>query len=291
MDDPDSLDFHASCETFRRTLLYSSGDGTLHRLVTYSIASVFVPEPKRSHGYARNLMSSLHGALKQQKPTPAASYLLSDIGDYYARCVGEEGESWIQQSIRGLAVPLTSLPVDELEGVDLLGEVEIQPFIAQDGQLIEAEVKSATRPTMAIELTGLEVDWLIARTKVYMAAEEVPLPPAGAPTATYGARLRLAGGEELAYAIWSYDLPKQTLLILRWRARTKAQLRTLLAVARRAGEEQGCTELLAWNPPIELLDQELQSQVADMEDSWPCLAWYGRGSAPIWLNQEKYTWC
>ncbi|KAJ3780731.1 hypothetical protein GGU10DRAFT_321361 [Lentinula aff. detonsa] len=120
-NDPHTLDFLCSCETFRRSGLTSRMNHTspkpdseplIEQVECYGIASVFTPPQYRGKGYARLMMSLLHWALAGNKLTPTGnikfpfdiwgsppappkelgmgdatfSALWSDVGDFYGKC-------------------------------------------------------------------------------------------------------------------------------------------------------------------------------------------------------------
>ncbi|KAI0635259.1 hypothetical protein C8Q77DRAFT_1156572 [Trametes polyzona] len=74
-NDPTTLDFMCSCETYRRTAAIAKRakevDAREVREVTaYGVASVFTPASKRGKGYARHMMRLLHWVLAPRSALP-----------------------------------------------------------------------------------------------------------------------------------------------------------------------------------------------------------------------------
>jgi hypothetical protein len=94
-----------------------------------------------------------------------------------------------------------------------------------------------------------------------------------------------------AFAIWSYDISENTLIILRMRCNSSKQLDAIVELAREAAIEQGMKTITAWNVDNSLL-QGLESPGRKMErkEHLPAMAWYGQGPRPEWLcNEVRYN--
>ncbi|RPD65611.1 hypothetical protein L226DRAFT_479727 [Lentinus tigrinus ALCF2SS1-7] len=119
-NDPTTLDFMCSCETFRRAALVtraqpsSGGDAMkpkVEEVTAYGVASVYTPPKSRKRGYARHMMRLLHWVLASRSALPPTfprewgappdvellrslgvanaqfSVLYSDVGrDFYRSC-------------------------------------------------------------------------------------------------------------------------------------------------------------------------------------------------------------
>ncbi|KAI0777765.1 hypothetical protein BD413DRAFT_640527 [Trametes elegans] len=75
-NDPTTLDFMCSCETYRRTAVVAKrakqvDAREVREVVAYGVASVFTPEHKRGKGYARHMMRLLHWALAHRSALPS----------------------------------------------------------------------------------------------------------------------------------------------------------------------------------------------------------------------------
>ncbi|KAI0635258.1 hypothetical protein C8Q77DRAFT_1156571 [Trametes polyzona] len=75
-NDPTTVDFLSSCETYRRAALVAKhakeGEAQEVREVTaYGVACVFTPASKRGKGYARHMMRLLHWVLAPRSALPA----------------------------------------------------------------------------------------------------------------------------------------------------------------------------------------------------------------------------
>ncbi|KAG1903332.1 uncharacterized protein F5891DRAFT_1127199 [Suillus fuscotomentosus] len=116
-DDPTTLNFMCSCETFKRSGLVAypssstSEPNSVHEVTCYAIASVFTPPSKRGRGYASHMMSLLHWVIASRVNLPKFpeawgappeqvaeaseglfSCLYSDVGEDFYRSAGPGGK-------------------------------------------------------------------------------------------------------------------------------------------------------------------------------------------------------
>lgn len=122
-EDPESLEFKCSCETFRRKGLVlrrnseQPNNDMPEEVTCYAIASVFAPERFRHRGYAKHMMRLLHWVLALSSSLPSTfpeawgfpperpiwlayghfSALWSDVGHFYQSCgpTTSDSEGWV----------------------------------------------------------------------------------------------------------------------------------------------------------------------------------------------------
>jgi GNAT superfamily N-acetyltransferase len=312
--DRSSLEFPASCETFRRRLVYKGPEGeTVDRVgrktapytyvkleersrnstVGYTIGSVFTAPEARGKGAARCLMRLLHHALADPAylPVPAglqvegpqdamASTLYSDIGpDFYARCKPfvDGFKGWEVDAPREVSWDVDGLENAAEEGnkaVEIL-EADIHNLARDDAAESLLALKG---PALVFPLMGDDVVLLLARSKFYARAMYGRPEPR-----VFG--VRLSSG---SFVLWSFEYGKRVLEILRLRCRSPEELVEILAAAAREAKRQGCERIDAWNVDEELL---LGRKNEERTSSLPAIAWYGPGrERPRWIQNEHYAW-
>ncbi|KAI0944814.1 hypothetical protein AcW1_001660 [Taiwanofungus camphoratus] len=135
-NDPKTLDFMCSCETFRRTgvIKIRSQNMQAPKLIeatSYGIASVYTPPQKRRKGYAQHMMRLLHWVLAPRSALPAKfpsawgspplirglrvsnaqwSVLYSDVGEDFYRACGPDENSAAGWLVRGALKSVYHLP-------------------------------------------------------------------------------------------------------------------------------------------------------------------------------------
>ncbi|EPQ28132.1 uncharacterized protein PFL1_04459 [Pseudozyma flocculosa PF-1] len=364
--EPGTLDFLASCETHRRPMLVlKPGHSEPCRAVVYSICSVVVPPDKRKRGYASLMMTLLHQHLSstgrvpfptfgeqvsgQDGPTTAweqdpalldarhdgdsssagdatASFLYSDIGDFYEAFEWKRAESrhveWqVQDGAAGgtssssspAAVAPRWLTADELVDIAQLDRKLLLRTFARAAETIGSQGQKIRFAIDDPEARAWR--WRIERDNFTARFADPPL--ANRPT-RYG--VILGGGDGggtadgPAYAAWTYDAAHRQLKLLRLQFETAAQFRTLVDLLKGEAQQHGMRSIEAWNVDLAKLgiaiDQPTQArlwkgekvaferelaggELVERDDvHLPSVAWYGerRGGQHVeWLLNE-YGW-
>ncbi|GLB41951.1 putative expressed protein [Lyophyllum shimeji] len=328
-DDPTSLNFVSSCETFRREGLVwrrppppPDGEDSVpmpERVTCYGIASVFTPPSLRGNGYAAHMMRLLHWVLaetswlpkvfSEEWGTPPArvahagdgwfSALWSDIGrDFYKRCGPTmDQEGWIVRS------PAST--VWNVSAEILLSEADPTNWTWLDeAGVLELWEKDADNvahtlglpDNYRVSLTFLPNKGVAAfqhQRNIHILNRLVP------PIQYWGIMAKHDSQDAIldTFATWSFEvrLPGlKTLIITRLRSRPesfKSLMSTVMAVAKQQGMER---------VEVYSLPDELQSVAASMggitferEEHLPAFKWYGaeKSSEVAWLLNEKFCWC
>ncbi|KAH8823266.1 hypothetical protein DL96DRAFT_1532808 [Flagelloscypha sp. PMI_526] len=108
-NDPETLDFLCSCESYKRPAILKTSSSELENVTGYGIASVYTPSQNRGKGYAKYMMRLLHWVLggttlsssdisfpndlwgeppniPQGHGEASFSVLYSDVGSFYHNC-------------------------------------------------------------------------------------------------------------------------------------------------------------------------------------------------------------
>ncbi|KXN89384.1 hypothetical protein AN958_05760 [Leucoagaricus sp. SymC.cos] len=327
-NDPTTLDFFCSCETFKRKIAIShpaapgQTEPTVEQGFGYGIASVFTPPQHRGKGFARHMMRLLHWVLSREEyistlvfpetwgappdrvPNAGDAFvavLWSDIGPkFYKGCAmglrvgtGEEGGSgadgWVVRSPESTDWDVRGLDLPEVEGgVTWLDEESAKRVWGEDTAKIKAEVVEATK----------------AKGKTYFSF----LPNEGVaefqwfrlhyhfskyvqnPPRYCGLRI----GEGGAFATWTCEYRpclRKTLILTRLRA-NEEEVERLMAEVLKYTRNNGLDVVEAWNlpPDLEKALSIFGGVKVEREEHLPALKWYGKERVE-WMLNERFCWC
>ncbi|KAI0826526.1 hypothetical protein BC628DRAFT_1373016 [Trametes gibbosa] len=173
-NDPTTLDFMCSCETFRRTAAVAKSSKDIdarevRQVTAYAIASVFTPAEKRGKGYARHMMRILHWIVAKRSTLPAFpaewgtapdievlhslgfanghfSVLYSDVGpDFYRQTGPTPGahDGWTVQGVQTTSKAITPPAVlhkHAPENMRRLAEPDVVALYAHDAGWIKDDL-------------------------------------------------------------------------------------------------------------------------------------------------------
>ncbi|KAF5383843.1 hypothetical protein D9615_003652 [Tricholomella constricta] len=323
-DDPSSLAFVSSCETFRREGLLlqqpSSDNGkdriTPQKVTCYGIASVFTPASFRGNGYARHMMRLLHWVIADASRLPRAfpeewgappvnvacagdglfSVLWSDVGtNFYSRCgPAADQEGWIVRD----AVSTTwdvrhESPIsdqDPASGWTWLDEPGVLDLWEKDANHIASILKLPDN--FRVSFTFLPNRGVAAfqhRRNIHFLNQLVPR------IEHWGimAEPRSSGAMPAAFATWTFDArppgPK-TLLITRLDCRPD-DFENLFAMVTTAAKRQGMEKIEIYNLPEQLQPAatKLGGTTGERDEHLSAFKWYGTEDPRqvAWLLNER----
>ncbi|CAE6427852.1 unnamed protein product [Rhizoctonia solani] len=287
-EDPETVNFYASCETLTREVL------TLQPGQTYpstshghGITSVLVPPEHRGKGYANRLMSLMHFALAPHRYTNSlkvpttienpstVSVLYSIVGDYYARCAPMANQSgWtIQQSftttwsLASIQTPPTSpLPVE------LLSEPEVAMILNSDesnvaDDLLKLQRQDPTKTYFAFVPAAPLNDYSVIIGKLAIEGR-------GLTNVSWGARV-LGTNDFMTWVFYGVENIK--LIVTRLRATTDS-FPALLGAAFQIAKVVKCETMETWNIPddIKTVAQESGGETSERMDDLAAFKWYGQ---------------
>ncbi|KAG8910878.1 hypothetical protein FRC01_006073 [Tulasnella sp. 417] len=325
-DEPDTLDFLSSCETYRRNILIKHESG-VKETAGYGIASVFTRPDFRGNGYASHMMRLLHWAFAPHELLPrfphevwgtppsqnlgdaAVSVLYSDVGGFYERCgPTPETTGWISAERKSTVWPVNREDVlSQLAQVRWLDEPSLMRLLPQDDRLIASDIVFKKEPRFTFLPGDSQVEFQTKRYLLSLGDTELESPKVfGVSVPEASSRAldpKLAGEEEqestLAYAAWTFELKPQPsrLIICRLRA-TPESFPTILSAALSEARKVGVEIVEVWNLPgeFEKVVEQTGGKTFEREDHWPCMAWYGSNETPNsvdwkriikWDNNEK----
>ncbi|KAF4610659.1 hypothetical protein D9613_006788 [Agrocybe pediades] len=302
-DDPDSLDFLCSCETFKReawVVHQTSGKG--QPCTGYGIASVFTPVRNRGKGYAKHMMRLLHWVLAKreyldqlewpseewgEKPIVSRteqegshggdalfSALWSDVGpEFYARCgtgIREEG-GWQVQDPHILIWNVGDAHSSTVSGEwEWLNEQEVHDLWKEESERMKLELEERARESQTSICTFLPdngvADFLIDRKRMgWMRMEHVP--------EYWGIRHSTARLDQ--FATWTIERRKDgswVMVITRLRGDAEAIIQAIIAGF---AKKHGVSAIECWG-------------VGDTErdDHLPCFKWYGPERSTLCFNEK-----
>jgi len=306
-DDPETVDFFASCQTFsRKVAVLSPGETSPTTEIGHGISLVFTPPKHRGNGYATSLMSLLHVALAPQRypesqtmvsPTSAhssVSVLYSDVGDFYSRCkppsTTEPGwtinqslkTTWVISDVKEL------VEGDESLVLPLATVSDVATTLASDDDnivtnLLERQKSDPSSTYFAFTESAVLNTFLLTVASLFPAApKDVPL----------GARVSDSGD----FMIWGCADRNSVLAVTRLQA-TVDSFPLLLRAAYRAAEQAGCKSVEVWNLPEHLagVAESTGGSTAEKQNHLSAFKWYGkqpeRSSKIVWVLDERYVWC
>ncbi|EJD07437.1 uncharacterized protein FOMMEDRAFT_71777 [Fomitiporia mediterranea MF3/22] len=309
-ENPTTLDFKSSCETYRRrSLVKRPGSTSSEEVYGYGIASVFTPPNNRGKGYARRLMSFLHWVIAPHAslpPFPSSwgtppperpgcnngvfSALYSDIGpDFYASAgPSEDTKGWI---VREPYSTIWDVPKDlePISSVRWLNEDSCKEVIERDTELIRKSFPSdPERVTFGFLPNEGVAMFMIFRTEFFAPGQPYAIPD------KWGVELppKDSSEESLCFATWSLDVrpPPPTLIVTRIRA-TKETFPTILSCLFSAARESDMKRVEIWNLPSDLEEVAEQSggRKEERDEHLNAFKWYGpeKNEDLKWVYNEK----
>ncbi|KAJ7600630.1 hypothetical protein C8J56DRAFT_910866 [Mycena floridula] len=310
-DDPTTLDFPSSCETFRRTgaIVY---DGVVEKMTCYAITAIYTSNENRGKGYATHMMQLLHWVLAREDLLPVfpekwgnppkrvkhsgdglVSVLWSDVGPKIYAMAGMDstvnGDGWMVRS------PLSTVwRVFNLAAAESTKENWSWLSI---GQVDELWLKESPRMVSKMKDSGAQVSFAYLpdggvdsyqRMRVLDQVQDIR-----PPIETWGVR---STGEPVAYASWTFDITLQTrsLLVTRLEASVN-QFEEILGKIREISTRHNIEQIEIWNLPKELGDlaARLGGKEVERESYLPSFKWYGKEAAENveWIYNERFCWC
>ncbi|KAL5537024.1 hypothetical protein ACEPAF_847 [Sanghuangporus sanghuang] len=317
-NDPTTLDFRCSCETYRRkSLIKRQGSDTPEEAFGYGIASVFTPEKNRGKGYARRMMNLLHWVVAPHStlpPFPSSwggappersgcnnaqfSVLYSDIGPSYYASTGpsEDSEGWIVRGPYSTISVVTegannfkSLESDAL--VKWLTEKDCEDILDHDADLMRASFPSDSKPVSFTFLPNEGVALFLVRRTLFFSPGQ---PYANMVPDKWGVQLLVEG--QLHFATWTFDVrpPPATLIATRIRS-TKVTFPRILSCMLLAAQENNMRRVEFWSLPKELeeIAKELGGKTEERDEHLNAFKWYGpeKNEDIYWAHNEKFAWC
>ncbi|KAJ3088385.1 hypothetical protein HK102_008866 [Quaeritorhiza haematococci] len=305
----------SACETYRRPALVTLGDGQVHKVRCFSVASVFTPAKYRGHGYAGTMMKLLLELLRTQLRVDEgvwASNLYSDIGPvYYNRLgwkvypaiaasisvKGEQAPYWTSRTGGGLAPPPDNPAHEDVVPVTV---EQLLPIASYDTGEIHKMLETRTKPTLVLQPTSEAIDWLFSRGQFYcrqmklgrdvtacgarLAANTTPSSastsahsPLGISPSGFGQFDFTAKELFGSFILWMHDFPENKLVILRFRAADSVAVKALLGAAVREAKEWNLDKVILWDPDMEgvLAPHKDHFVVEERKSSLPSLAYFG----------------
>lgn len=321
-DDPTTLDFICSCETFKRSGLVAypssttSEPNSVHEVTCYAIASVFTPPSKRGRGYASHMMRLLHWVIASRANLPKFpeawgappeqvteaseglfSCLYSDVGEDFYHSAGPGGKEGGWET-RGAVSTIWDVGAEEGDddGWTWLTQEQLNGLWDRDAVRINNELAN-----MSTSDTSYEVE--------HPAAFVTYLPTNGVcgfhiPRSTYSSDVSMAGGfwgiqslnDPGTYASWSVDLkpPPPTLIITRLYA-SEETFPGLIAKITQAARRSGIGKVEVWKLGEGLRDvaERTGGRTVIRNEHLPQIVWYGPGETGNieWAYNEKFGWC
>ncbi|KAF9449934.1 hypothetical protein P691DRAFT_702200, partial [Macrolepiota fuliginosa MF-IS2] len=303
-NDPTTLDFFCSCETFKRKIVLCrpSQSGVLEEGYGYGIGTVFTAPHHRGKGYGKHMMRLLHWVLARdeyiatqvfpetewgQRPTRVegagegwVSALWSDVGPrFYTECgMSVEDEGWIIRDPISTIWKMDEVgDIPEIEGeVAWLDEKLAEEAWDRDAEQIKDDVVQQARKVNKGQFSFLPNEgvgmyrWFRLE---YHFSRYVERPPEYC-----GVRI----GE--GFATWTCEFrpgSPRTLIVTRVRADRKTAERLIqcaLGYARRLGVEQ----VEAWN-------LGLGAQVVRDEHLSALKTYFSEEVE--WMANEEFCWC
>ncbi|TCD68758.1 hypothetical protein EIP91_009904 [Steccherinum ochraceum] len=316
-NDPATLDFMCSCETFardsivvRRSSLEASAE--LEDVVGYGVASVFTPESQRRKGYAGHMMRLLHWVLAPHPSLPAFptrwgspppiapsvgnatfSVLYSDVGStFYHNCGPDERSStgWAvqgtQQTIWHVSPPSShDAPLKtqwqglSLEDVEILYDTEAQTIRQEIANDAPVGVGFSFLPNKGVGLFNINRTMRFSGDSL---SSYLPFDKWG---------VVLKDGDNIkASATWTLD--GSALVVTRLRV-SPDQFSDLLQQLQHAARGMNARTVEIWNmaPSLQVKAESLGGVTGNRDEHLPAFKWYGKEdeSELHWFYNEKYV--
>lgn len=323
-DDPTSLDFMCSCETYRRRGLVQyrgsiEQNSEIQEVVCYGIASVFTPLDKRRRGYASHMMRLLHWVISGRgascslsefpiewgQPPPEVeqagkglfSVLYSDIGEFYQKTgpgLVESGGWQTRDPVSTVwEVPREPLDLQSNAGFTWLKREDFDQLWAKDVELIKrsiVDMPTLTGPTAIVSFLPDEGVASFQFHRSIMRTEDPVFMD------MYGVQKNHTNAGQPTYAVWSVDthpLPP-TLIVIRLHA-TEETFLDLIQKIQEAARRHGIVRMEIWNLRKDLVDltARLGGRTFQRDEHLPAIKWYGEGNTANirWAFNEKFCWC
>ncbi|KAF9048202.1 hypothetical protein BDZ89DRAFT_1057776 [Hymenopellis radicata] len=310
-EDPTTLEFKCSCETYRRDgLLLRKGptgwDSEVREVPCYGIASVFTPERYRKRGYARHMMRLLHWLLAPHEVFPAfpeewtlperpaqlvpgyLSTLWSDVGSFYQYCgPTTEQEGWILGDATGTIWEVG-------EGINALGDQkedqykwrwlassDLSDLWEREKEVMKRDMNSGHRALFSF-LPGKGVEMFQRDRQLHVFERmRIPLAPCG-----------VSLGEDTLVTWTIQEKPAPTLLITRVRVDDADMFAGVLALLLSVAKRYGLERIEMWNLASNLRGKvkELGGRNEVRTEHLPAFKWYGPEEVESvrWLNNERF---
>ncbi|KAI0341447.1 hypothetical protein BDW22DRAFT_304564 [Trametopsis cervina] len=313
-DNPTTLDFMCSCETFRRKGVMSKpGDTHTRQVICYGVASVFTPASKRGHGYASHMMRLLHWVLAPHfalpdfpaewgSPPPNGphdaqfSVLYSDVGsDFYHNCGPKLGEksgwtatgaistSWAVTGDDRPQVHDSTWDMLTAEGADYIWEA--------DSQIMAEDVLSLSQTmgqTTFSFLPNAGVGQFTIQRCMQLDADLKPI------LDDFWGISRVGHPNASVFATWTFEPGTKTMVLTRLRA-SPAEFPPLLTKIKEIAATFDKDTVEAWNLPCHLKDaaERTGGQTFARHDHLSSVKWYGPEPTNQikWAFNEKFSWC
>ncbi|KAK0467250.1 uncharacterized protein EV420DRAFT_1300541 [Desarmillaria tabescens] len=325
-EDPESLGFKCSCETFRRRGLVlrrnsvQLDNDALGEVVCYAIASVFTPERFRRQGYAKHMMRLLHWVLASPSSLPSTfpaawglppekpswlahghfSALWSDVGHFYQSCgPTTDTQGWIVRDAISTIwnVEAGDTDVDTSRRWQWLSASDVETLHSIDDQRIKADMAamslaSSVGETFFTFLPGQGVEKFQKSRLEHVWGKFKPS------VEHWGVvcgpiepgKTMTTSDEHTAMATWTFEMKPPTLLVTRLRA-GKENFLDLVSALKFVARMHGMERIEIWNLPEvhKSIAQEHGAVHIEREEHLPAFKWNGAEASNnvVWLNNEK----
>ncbi|KAG2150248.1 uncharacterized protein EDB93DRAFT_1240282 [Suillus bovinus] len=275
-DDPTTLDFISTCETYKRT-------GLVHEANCYGVACVFTPPSKRGRGYASHMMSLLHWVTASRANLPKFpeawgappeevadagkglfSVLYSDIGEEFYRSAGPGGKGggWEKRSEISTIWEVGTEEGDD-EGWKWLTEEQLNELWEPPRR----HSRHTCQRMVSADSTSQSGFWGVESTR-----------------------------DPGTYASWSVDLrPPPTTLIVTRLCASEEMFPGLIVKIKQAARRSGIEKVEVWNLRVGLKEvaEKTGGRTFMRNEHLPQIVWYGpeiTGNVE-WAYNEKFCWC
>ncbi|KAK0238858.1 hypothetical protein EDD85DRAFT_883248 [Armillaria nabsnona] len=326
-EDPESLEFKCSCETFlRRGLVLGKNSAQLdndvpEQVSCYAIASVFTPERFRRRGHAKHMMRLLHWVLAPPSSLPSTfpeawglpperppwlahgrfSALWSDVGHFYGSCGPSttDTEGWVVRDAISTVWDVGSgdTDVDVGQGWKWLSASDVETLLSIDEQRMKVDMAATALASDAGEtfftfLPGQGVEKFQRRRLEHVWGKFKSVEYWG--VVYEPGKTAATLDEHPAMATWTFEMKTPTLVVTRLRA-GKEIFVDLLSVLKFVAKKHGMEKIEIWNLPEahKSIAQDHGAVHIEREEHLSAFKWNG-AEAPanvVWLNNEKFCWC
>ncbi|KAF8920796.1 hypothetical protein CPB85DRAFT_1273035 [Mucidula mucida] len=321
-EDPTTLEFRCSCETYRRDGLLlrkasTEWDPEVQEVHCYGIASVFTPLRYRKRGYARHMMRLLHWLLAPHEVFPAFpeewtlperpaqlvpgafSTLWSDVGSFYQYCgPTTEQDGWILGNANG-----TFWEVEE--SIKALGDQKEDQYkwrwltssampdlwerekevMKRDMNVFSTSAEGCRAMFSFLPGKGVEQFQRDRHPNVFERMQ-IPLDPCG---------VSLGDLDQDALVTWTIQEKPPTLLITRIRLADVDMFPGVLSLLLSVAKQYALERIEFWNlaPNLLVKVEELGGRNEVRTEHLPAFKWYGpeETESVVWLNNERFCWC
>lgn len=313
-EDPESLEFKCSCETFlRRGLVLRRNSAQIdndipEQVSCYAIASVFTPERYRRRGYAKHMMRLLHWVLAPPSSLPSTfseawglpperpswlahghfSALYSDVGQFYGSCgpSGTGTDGWV---IRDAISTVWDVGAGDA-GIDVSGRwkwlsaSDVETLLSVDDQRIKDDMAltANAEETFFTFLPGQGVEKFQRRSMEYAWRSFKPsvdywgvVCESNGLCAEPGETL-VTLDENTTMATWTFEMKPPTLLVTRLRA-NKENFVDLVSVLKAVAKKHGMEKIEIWNLPEahKSVAQDHGAVHMERQEHLPAFKWNG----------------